>query len=384
MPAAATSSPHARLRDRPWVLRWSSHMVYLGTIVVFLYITQFNVFSEDWRIHAILAPVIVAAVVLRTRFPYALPLLGILEVALLTAFVVFWAGLISLTVRRRGPWVWIMAGLGSALSIPRHLEYGYVQEFSPELQVISAVFWVLFNACTPMIIGSYIRRQRTLQTAAVERAARVAFEREVAARHAVSEERERIARDMHDSLGHILAQLSMQAGAMEVRARHSDDADAAVRIRETARSGLAELRQAVQVLGEDSRRTPTPTLATVPQLVESSRDAGADIALIDDLEDATTLPPPASRLAYQVVQEALTNAHRHAPGVPVSIHLLGSPGVGVTIVAENPLAPGGEAGSHTGLATLRRRAAVMGGTLDARTSHGMFTLTVRLPWEVSS
>lgn len=171
---------------------------------------------------------------------------------------------------------------------------------------------------------------------------------------------------------------------MEVRARHSDDADAAVRIRETARSGLAELRQAVQVLGEDSRRTPTPTLATVPQLVESSRDAGADIDLIDDLEDATTLPPPTSRLAYQVVQEALTNAHRHAPGVPVSIHLLGSPGVGVTIVAENPLAPGGEAGSHTGLATLRRRAAVMGGTLDARTSHGMFTLTVRLPWEVSS
>lgn len=82
--------------------------------------------------------------------------------------------------------------------------------------------------------------------------------------------------------------------------------------------------------------------------------------------------------------QALTNAHRHAPGAAVDVALSGAPGASLEVRVGNALAPGGEAGAGTGLRTLRGRLAVLGGELDARASRGRFELCARLPWEATA
>lgn len=231
-------------------------------------------------------------------------------------------------------------------------------------------------------MGQYIRRRREFAEAAAEQAVRAEVERELAAQRAVHTERERIAQEMHDSLGHVLALVTMQAGALEVNAKEATVVSAAEQIRETARSGLAELRAVVRALGADARRDPAPALSTIPQLVEASRAAGAEVILRDELDaGGGGVPSSTGRVIYQAVQESLTNAHRHAPGAPVEIVLSGAPGAGIEVRVSNPLTPGGERGAGTGLASLRSRVEVLGGTAEARALQGRFDLRVRLPWE---
>lgn len=184
----------------------------------------------------------------------------------------------------------------------------------------------------------------------------------------------------------MLALVTTQAGALEVRAPDSATREAAEGIRRSARAGLAELRAVVRALGEDARRDPTPGLGAVPGLVATSCEAGADVRLNDALDpgERDALPSPIGRVVYRAVQEGLTNAHRHAPGAPVDIVLSGSAGAVAEVNVSNPLVPGGERGAGTGLAALRRRVEVLGGDLDARATHGRFELRLRLPWEVTA
>lgn len=384
MTTVAPPAEMTPLRERRWVIRWTSHLVYFVLLGTLVYATRFGADSTEWTIRAAMTPFVVLAVIMRVRFPYALPLLGMIEIAAGIGYSVYTLGAVSLAIRRRGLPVWAFLSVGGAIGGFQvyHSEVG--DGSSPAGALISAGVWALTLSAVPTMVGGYIRSHRELQAAAAERAARTAFEHDLAVREARLEERDRIAQEMHDSLGHVLAQVSMQAGAMEVRARDPEDVSAAERIRETARSGLVELRAVVQTLGEDARLDPAPTLSAVPRLIEASRNAGAAITFDDELADAVSLPSPTGRAVHQVVREALTNAHRHAPAAPVHIVLAGAPGAGVTITAENPLTPRGDAGAGTGLRALERRAAALGGTLEARASRGRFTLKVHLPWEVAS
>lgn len=364
-------------------MQWSSHLIYFVLLGVASYITQWGAGRTEWALWAAMAPFVVAAVLLRVRFPYALALLGLIEIIAGIGYNVYAFGMLSLAIRRRGVPVWTVACFAAVIDAFRTYRYDVEHSISSGQALLSAVVTGVALGVTPTLIGRYLRIQRDLQEAAATHAARAAFEHELAVRRAASEERERIAHEMHDSLGHLLARLSMQAGAMEVRSREPEDISAAARIRETARSGLVELRAAVRALGENTQLSPTTTFAAITNLVEASRDAGAVVTFDDELIDAASLPPSTGRMIYQVVQEVLTNAHRHAPGAPIRIRLTGAPGAGAKVVAENPLMPGGEAGAGTGLDALRRRVPVLGGKLDARVSQGRFALTVWLPWEVA-
>lgn len=98
---------------------------------------------------------------------------------------------------------------------------------------------------------------------------------------------------------------------------------------------------------------------------------------------AADVPDSTGRLLYRLVQEGLTNAHRHAPSSPVDIDLSGTPGAGIAITVANPLAPGGERGAGSGLVALRSRVELLGGVFGARASRGRFELRAELPWEVA-
>jgi signal transduction histidine kinase len=270
--------------------------------------------------------------------------------------------------------------------------------------------------------GLFIRHRRQLVASLRDRAARAETEARLRAERAQHQAREEIAREMHDVLGHRLSLLSVHAGALEFRpdAAPEEVARAAKVIRESAHQALQDLREVIGVLRAPVGELPQPTLADLPQLVAESARAGMRV----ELGQETTAPVPdgLGRTAYRIVQEALTNARKHAPGSEVGVRLAGSPREGLTVeVCNQPPDPGaalaphpdpplpgppvGErsptASSHPGvvhspwptvpaardpeagqgLAGLAERVALAGGRLEhGATAAGGFRLAAWLPW----
>ncbi|HEU0213450.1 MAG TPA: sensor histidine kinase [Jiangellaceae bacterium] len=211
--------------------------------------------------------------------------------------------------------------------------------------------------------------------------------RAAAARRAVSEERLRMAQELHDSVGHELAVIAMQAGVAlhvldrdPVRAREALEA-----IRATSRSSLDGLRAELDLLrtpqGESAPRRPTAGLADVGVLVERIRAGGVDVEM--KIDDGGGLPPEVDVAVYRILQESLTNVLRHSGGrlAQVRVHRENGQLV-VGVVDDGP----GQAeitlppGAGAGIPGMRARAAELGGTLDAGPRPGGgFAVTARLP-----
>ncbi|GAA4057960.1 sensor histidine kinase [Nonomuraea soli] len=181
-------------------------------------------------------------------------------------------------------------------------------------------------------------------------------------------ERTRIAHDMHDSLGHDLALIAVRAAALEMM--DGAHAKAAGELREAASAATERLREIIGLLREDGAAPLVPVGEDVAALVARARDSGMTITLTADGAE------PA--LAHRVVQEGLTNAAKHAPGARVAVSVTAS-----LITVRN----GPPAGRHVarsgglGLAGLRERVRLAGGTLEAGPDGDGYLLTVKLPHE---
>jgi len=205
-------------------------------------------------------------------------------------------------------------------------------------------------------------------------------------------ERTRIAREMHDVLAHRISLLSLHAGALEFRpdAAPEEIARAAAVIRASAHQALEDLRAVIGVLrdgaGGEAPQPPQPTLAALPGLLEESRAAGMRVHADLRVADLAAVPDPVGRHALRIVQEALTNARKHAASAPVDLRIEGAPGNGLTLEVRNPapvLAAGGSEipGSGAGLVGLAERATLSGGHLEhGLDEHGEFRLRAWLPW----
>lgn len=209
-------------------------------------------------------------------------------------------------------------------------------------------------------------------------------EREVAAREAVVEERERIARELHDVIAHHVSTMVVQAGA-ERRILGEDQAatrDVLGTIERVGRGALTEMRRMVGMLRQEPDRdlAPQPTLADVPALVRQMQAAGLPVTLQVTGEDMG-LPAGIALSAYRIVQEALTNALKHAVGANTHVEIDHGPDQLEIVVRDDgagrpaPLDGGGH-----GLVGMRERVAMYGGTIDAgpREPAG-FAVRVRLP-----
>lgn len=204
------------------------------------------------------------------------------------------------------------------------------------------------------------------------------------------EERARIAREMHDVVAHRISLVAMTSGALVYRDDLPDDAREAVTIIQTnARQALTEMRALLSDLrGGDGApttpETPQPTLEQLPVLLAEAREV-TDIASTCDI-DPVTLPTTTSRQLYRIVQEGLTNARKHAPGQPVSVHV-GRDGDDIVATIRNPMNDGdqewGTRGGY-GLVGVQERARLLGGTARVEVVDGRFVLTVRVPAKVAS
>ena len=240
-----------------------------------------------------------------------------------------------------------------------------------------------------VILGMFVRGRREAQRE-LQRHNRA--EQQLLVEQARYGERTRIAREMHDVLAHRISLLSLHAGALEFRpdAPPEEVGRAAGVIRASAHQALEDLRAVIGVLrdGEEGEppQPPQPTLAALPALLEESRAAGMRLDADVRVADLAAVPDSIGRHALRIVQEALTNARKHAPSAAVDLRVAGAPGDGLTIEVRNPvpvLAAGatGIPGSGTGLVGLAERATLSGGSLETGfETNGDFRLRAWLPW----
>jgi signal transduction histidine kinase len=236
-------------------------------------------------------------------------------------------------------------------------------------EVIGGLATIAFFVLLPGAIGAWVRTRADLMTALTERAERAEAERELLAREAIATERARIAREMHDAVGHRVSLMVLQAGAIEMAAADRDRVEQlACQVQVAGRQALDELRQAVGVLraGEDDGAplAPQPGLDDLERLVKECRAAGMTVELTRPGPDALPVEPAVSRAAYRIVQEALTNAGKHAPGATVHVDVSREPDSLVVRVVNGapaePVAP--NRGGGFGLVGLSERVR----TLDGR------------------
>lgn len=192
-------------------------------------------------------------------------------------------------------------------------------------------------------------------------------------------ERNRIARELHDSIGHALTVAVVQAGAARA-AKDPEFTDRALAaIEETGREALEDLERVLRVLRE--RRAPVgerPTLTEVDRLFDSARASGAGVE-VEVSGPLPSVPGPVSRESYRIVQESLTNVLRHCGPVPVRVRMAVADGW-LELEVASPLGEAaGAPGSGSGLRGIRERAALLGGKAKTGPYDGQWLVHVSLP-----
>ncbi|MYS38974.1 signal transduction histidine kinase [Streptomyces sp. KhCrAH-43] len=247
------------------------------------------------------------------------------------------------------------------------------------------------------LAGILVRTRKEYTEALVDRAARLERERDQQARLAAAAERTRIAREMHDIIGHNLSVITGLADGGSYAAARSPEraAQALDAIGTTSRQALAELRRLLGVLHdqpEEADRTPQPTLDDIDALLEGVRRAGLPVRLDVQGTPPGQPPSPGRQLTtYRVVQESLTNTLKHAgasPSLTAEVTLIHRPGALEALITDNGTSrPDGRtpAPAGRGITGMRARASLYDGTLEAGPSAERgWQVRLRLPLEDSS
>jgi signal transduction histidine kinase len=235
-------------------------------------------------------------------------------------------------------------------------------------------------------IGFALSRKFQEADEAKERAVRAEREREERARLAVSDERARIARELHDVVGHSVSVMTVQASAVRrlLRPHQEKQREALLVVEQTGREALAEMRRMVGVLRrpeEAPALAPQPSLEYLDKLVQHARETGLPVELRIEGEPVQ-LPAGVDLTAYRLVQEGLTNALKHAHARHAEILVrYGDGHVELTVSDDGRGEGSGDGGGH-GLVGMRERVSVYGGELEAGPrAGGGYRLRARLPFE---
>jgi signal transduction histidine kinase len=242
-------------------------------------------------------------------------------------------------------------------------------------------FWVLLAAAWP--VGRAFRLRAEAVDTLSRRAEQLRERRDADARAAVAAERERIARELHDVVGHGLSVIVLQLVAADGMLDGGDAPAARQRLgaaERSARQSLAEMRRLLGLLDEqDASLTPQPGITDLPQLVEETRAAGVDVEL-EVAGRPVELSAGVELTAYRVVQEALTNVIKHARPPRARVRLTYAPGELTVEVVDDGAAVTGPRDSGRGIAGMRERVALYDGDLSVGPrAEGGFAVRAQLP-----
>jgi signal transduction histidine kinase len=354
-----------------------------------------HVGGADW-ILVVIGPL---ALTLRCRYPVAVLWVAFAatlapsgassaNLSLITAFLAA-----AVSGHRRAAWAVIVVGYACSVWLAP-LAYGSPVA-SPQFALL------LLGWLAGLVLAAEVIRLARARTAEARAA------RQLDARRRVSEERLRMARDLHDVIGHDISLISVQAGVgLDLWDSQPEQARAALAaIRTVARDALGELRAMLAALreaDEDAPLAPAPGLGRLPELITLTRAAGLSVRN-EVAGEPGPLPAAVDVAAYRIIQESLTNVARHAGRASATVRLSYEPGgLGIEVsddggAAAPGAAPspgsgssgsgsgaGGSAGTSgsagSGIAGMRERAAAVGGRLDAGPRpEGGFAVTARLP-----
>ncbi|MFE2289749.1 sensor histidine kinase [Streptomyces sp. NPDC059452] len=277
-------------------------------------------------------------------------------------------------IRRTVIAVWAVTGATGAVL---HL-------IAPDRSSGSALLLTILGGVV-LVIGGAVRERGVAQRRLAEQETISEAER---AQRTLLEERTRIARELHDVVAHHMSVITVQADSAPYRIsglpKAAEEEFAAIAA--AARESLGEMRRLLSVLrseGTEGDRAPQPGLSRLQQLVEATVRAGlpAELTLSKDLGE---VPPAVDLSAYRIVQEALANVVRHAPGARTRILVATAQGYLIVLVVNGPAtAPGSPletSGTGHGLVGMRERVRLTGGTLDTgRLPDGGFRVAARIP-----
>jgi signal transduction histidine kinase len=366
-----------RFRADPLRLDWAVAAVLAVAAEVQVWLG--GIATHGRVVPAVVGGAVTASVAIRRRYPASVgaAAAGLLAVELgawgdpqvIATSVAYFCALYGLTVwtpPRRfalGAALIVIAGFASVAGPKGHLGN-------------SATFTVVTLAVMLLVRRVLGDRERRAQLA--ER------ERDLAAREAVVEERARIARELHDAIAHNVSMMVVQAGA-ERRVLDGDRGstrEVLETIERIGRGALTEMRRLVGMLRSDAAEplAPQPGLDDLPKLVAQVREAGLPVELRVDGE-RRELPVGIELSAYRIVQEALTNALKHAGEARAAVHVrFGANSLELEIADDGAGRAADPAGGGHGLVGMRERVALYGGRFDAgRRASGGFSVRVLLP-----
>jgi signal transduction histidine kinase len=331
---------------------------------------------------------IIAPLLARRRFPFGAPATVAIAVVLTTLlddrlvpnnFMAFLAGSAAVFLMALlRDWRQAVAGLAIVFGAE-----GFVARTDPSGGIGDFLFSNLTFGVV-WIVGFSLGRKFEEADEAKERAARAEREREQLARTAVAEERARIARELHDVVGHSVSVMTVQASGVRrlLRPEQEREREALLVVERTGREALAEMRRMVGVLRrpeEAPALAPQPSLDHLSRLVEQAREAGLPVELRIEGE-AIQLPAGVDLTAYRLVQEGLTNVVKHAQATRAEVLVnYGDDYLEVTVNDDGQGVGNGDGGGH-GLVGMRERVSVYGGELDAGPqTGGGYRLRAKLP-----
>jgi signal transduction histidine kinase len=314
------------------------------------------------------------------------------------------AGLIAVLVAM----AW--AGYGDPPARSRWALAGVIAVFVGTDVAVQATLWDKIFFCVIFVpawwLGTLVRREQVRSRQLAELAAALDAQREATAHAAVVEERARIAREVHDAVAHSVSVMTLQIGGLRrqldaVLADRPTEREVMLGLERLGRQSVDELRTLVGILRDDTAtdgRTPTapePSLARVADLVADVRAAGLPVELsVRRHGDAPeVLPPSVDVSAYRIVQEALTNVLRHAPGSATRVDVEHGAGAVIVLIEDDGTGAGPPPSTADGTVTvlprrriggnglvgMRERVAVHGGTLEAGPSGTGFRVRASLP-----
>jgi signal transduction histidine kinase len=333
---------------------------------------------------------IVTPLFARRRFPFGAPVAVGMAVVLTSfvderlapvIFIPFLAGCAAVflmgLLRER---VQAVAGIVLAVGVEALVNYRDPEGNVGAFVATSLVFGILWT------IAFALGRKFQEADEAKERAARAEREREERARSAVTEERARIARELHDVVGHSVSVMTVQASAVRrlLRPEQQREREALLIVEQTGREALAEMRRMVGVLRrpeEAPALAPQPSLEHLDQLVAKAREAGLAVELRVEGEPVQ-LAAGLDLTAYRLIQEGLTNSLKHARAQRAEVVVRYSDGHVELNVSDDGRGVGsGDGGGH-GLVGMRERVSVYGGELEAGPRpEGGYRLRAKLPIE---
>jgi len=368
------------MRDR---FRLSPETVDRALAVAVLVVGQLEIWltgdaSGHRVVCAVVSPIMSTALALRRRYPLAAGIAG--HTATAVAFW-FWSG--SQIIASSVAWFCVLYGL-TVWTTQRRFVFGAAYVTVLNLVPLDGKLGksgsaTLFGIIT-LVVMLLIRRVLGERERRLELAER---ERDVAAREAVVAERARIARELHDAIAHNVSMMVVQAGAER---RVLDEEQSSTRevletVEEIGRGALTEMRRLVGMLRSDEADslTPQPRLGDLPQLVAQVREAGLPVELSVE-GNPRDLPVGLELSAFRIVQEALTNALKHAGDARATVRVRYSPDSLEIEIADDGAGAEAEAdGGGHGLVGMRERVALYGGRFEAnRRAAGGFTVRALL------